>query len=151
MVTCPTVHDPSTTVGQLRAFFADEHVHAALLVEAGELLGVIERADLSADLCDEAQARTVARLDGRTVHPSEGVPGVLEAMKRSGRRRLAVVGDNGALLGILCLKASGRGFCSNVDVLSRTEPKRSQRPSGIGRALLGMTSSRRAGYRLVRP
>jgi CBS domain-containing protein len=119
MVTCPTVHDPSTTVGQLRAFFDDEHVHAALLVEAGELLGVIERADLSADLCDEAQARTVARLDGRTVDPSESVPDVLEAMKRSGRRRLAVVGDNGALLGILCLKASGRGFCSNVDVRAR--------------------------------
>jgi len=40
-------------------------------------------------------------------------------MQRTGRRRLAVVDGEGRLVGLLCLKASGSGFCSNEDVASR--------------------------------
>ena len=74
MVTCPTLHGPSTTVAELRTFFADERVHAALLVDADQLIGVIERADLTADINDYVQARTVARLEGRTIRTTETVP-----------------------------------------------------------------------------
>jgi CBS-domain-containing membrane protein len=128
MVTCPTVHDPATTAAQLRTFFTDEHVHAALVADADKLIGVVERADLT-DLDDDTQAGTIARLDGRTILPTESVPRVLQAMKRSGRRRLAVVGDDGALLGLLCLKASGRGFCSDADVLNRASDRTPGRPA----------------------
>jgi CBS domain-containing protein len=76
-----------------------------------------------ADVCDDTQARTIARLEGRTSHPTQRVSGVLEAMKRSHRRRLAVVDDNGGLLGLLCLKASGRGFCSDADVHARASDR----------------------------
>jgi hypothetical protein len=40
-------------------------------------------------------------------------------MRRAGRRRLAVTSEDGRLLGLLCLKASGRGFCSDEDVAAR--------------------------------
>lgn len=129
MVTCPTVHDPATTVAQLRTFFADEHVHAALLVDAGELIGVVERADLTADLGDDARALSIARLDGRAIPPTASVPDALDAMRRSEQRRLAVVDDDGALVGLLCLKASGRGFCSDTDVRNRA----GDRPGALAR------------------
>jgi predicted transcriptional regulator len=133
MVTCPTVHNPSTTVAQLRSFFEDKHVHAALLVDADALIGVVERTDLTDHLDDEAQVRTMARLDERTFLPIASVSEALKAMKRSRRRRLAVVGDDGALLGLLCLKASGRGFCSDADVRNRASDRPPDRPAALAR------------------
>jgi hypothetical protein len=41
------------------------------------------------------------------------------AMIASGQRRAAVVSPDGRLLGLLCLKASGTGFCSDQDVRAR--------------------------------
>lgn len=120
MVTSPTVHGSSVSVGRLRSFFSDSHVHAAVLVEAGVLVGVVERSDLAGRLRPSTPARTVATLDGRTIHPDAGADEMLDAMTRSGRRRLAVVGADGQLLGLLCLKASGHGFCSDADVGSRS-------------------------------
>ncbi len=38
-----------------------------------------------------------------------------------GRRRLAVVDERGALLGLLCLKRRLTGFCSDADVAARGE------------------------------
>lgn len=119
MVTCPTVHDPSTTAAELRTFFDDEHVHAALVVDADKLIGVVERADLESDFSGDTQVRMIARLEGRTIEPTASVPEALETMKRTERRRLAVVGSDGALLGLLCLKASRDGFCSDTDVRNR--------------------------------
>jgi CBS domain-containing protein len=119
MVTCPTTHGPSVTVGQLRAFFGDSQKHAAVLVDHSVLVGVVERRDLKTKLDDGAAARTIATLDGRTVDPSASADDALEAMRRNGRRRLAVVSGGGQLLGLLCLKASGLGFCSDADVASR--------------------------------
>jgi CBS-domain-containing membrane protein len=119
MVTCPTVHRASATVGQLREFFRDSHVHAAVLVEHGTLVGVVEPQDLTPKLGDEVPARRVAKLDGRTIRPGASADDALVAMTRDDRRRLAVVGRHGRLLGLLCLKASGYGFCSDADVASR--------------------------------
>jgi CBS domain-containing protein len=127
MATCPTTHGPSVTVGQLRAFFVDPHKHAAVLVDQRLLVGVVERRDLTPNLVDGAPARTIATLDGRTVHATASADDALEAMRRNGRRRLAVVGGGGQLLGLLCLKASGLGFCSDADVASRRCPSE---PSG---------------------
>jgi CBS domain-containing protein len=119
MVTCPAVHGASATVRDLRTFFRDDHVHAALLVDAGVLIGVVERRDLGTELSADMPARTFAKLDGRTVHADAGVRDTLDAMKRAKRRRVAVVGDDGRLLGLLCLKANGRGFCCDADVSDR--------------------------------
>jgi hypothetical protein len=51
---------------------------------------------------------------------------VHRAMIATGRRRAAVTSPDGRLLGLLCLKASRAGFCSDQDVraraLSKTDP-----------------------------
>jgi predicted transcriptional regulator len=119
MLTVPALHPASTTVGELRAFFADEHVHMALIVGDHDLLGTVERADLAMDLGDHAPVLEIASLDGRTIGPDVGVEDALETMRSAERRRLAVVGDDSGLVGLLCLKANGRGFCSDRDVSAR--------------------------------
>jgi predicted transcriptional regulator len=119
MLTCPRVHRPSTTVGQLRAFFSDDHVHMALLVEGQKLVGTIERADLTPRLSAEMLASTIARLEARTISADAALAEAFTAMARSGRRRLAVTNHDSTLLGLLCLKASGVGFCSDADVANR--------------------------------
>jgi CBS domain-containing protein len=122
MVTGPTVHRPSTTVGQLRKYFNDDHVHMALLVEGGRLVGAVAREDLAADAEEGAPALELGTLAWRTVATGLPLAKAEEAMRRSGCRRLAVVREDGALLGLLCLKASGRGFCSDADIANRHCP-----------------------------
>lgn len=39
-------------------------------------------------------------------------------------RRLAVIDDHGMLLGLLCLKRTGLGFCSDTDVQARADERR---------------------------
>lgn len=119
MVTRPAVHPPWTTIGELREYFEDDHVHAALLVYAGKLLGMVERGDLAAELDDRSPALEVAVLEGRTIAPDLPAAHALTAMRRSRRRRLAVTFADGELLGLLCLQANGRGFCSDDDVAAR--------------------------------
>lgn len=85
----------------------------------GGLIGVVERVDLRTDLSDPTPARTIAALHGRTIHPGAKADERLAAMRRNNQRRLAVMSDGGQLLGLLCLKASRLGFCSDPDVRSR--------------------------------
>jgi CBS domain-containing protein len=119
MVTRPAAHRPAATVGDLRAFFDDDHVHMALLVDNGTLVGVIERGDLATTTPDETSAREIAKLEGCTIRPDAALPDVRARMRRDGRRRLAVTTEESALVGLLCLKASGHGFCSDEDVAAR--------------------------------
>ena len=119
VVTHPAVHDCGTTVGELRALFLDDHIHMALLLDGQHLVSAVEREDLDVRLPDEAPATFVGTLVGRAVPRGEPAAAALASMRANGRRRLAVISEDGTLLGLLCLKASGRGFCSDQDVASR--------------------------------
>ena len=136
MITCPATHAPSATVAELRAFFRDDHVHMALLADQGKLIGAVERADLAPHLSADTAALSIMRLDGRTTNPDAPLPDVLASMRRNGRRRLAVTSRNHTLLGLLCLKASGTGFCSESDVESRRSQAPSE-PGGLVKTWLG--------------
>jgi CBS domain-containing protein len=116
MVTSPAVHGRRTTVAELRTFFRDDHVHMALLVEERKLVGTVERGDLRPQLSGDTLASSIAKLGGRTVGPDAVLSDVCAAMTRDARRRLAVTRDDSTLLGLLCLKASGDGFCSDTGV-----------------------------------
>ena len=83
-----------------------------------ELLTAAEEGDLARAVAG-ASLRSVATLAGRTVEASADAEHVREQMLASGHRRLAVV-DDGRLVGLLCLKRTGRGFCSDADVAART-------------------------------
>jgi hypothetical protein len=120
MLTTPTRHPLPATVREIREFFADEHVHAALIVNpSGYLTAVIERSDLAHGCADDAAAAQLGRLAGRVAPASANLMETRDAMMASGRRRTAVVDSSGRLLGLLCLKASQTGFCSDEDVRAR--------------------------------
>ena len=119
MLTDVKVHSARTTVREIRALFDDEHVHAAVIVEAGALLAVVDRADLdTAD--DGALALHLGRRSRRVIAPDADLARAKRLMLAGGRRRLAVVDRDGRLQGLLCLKRSRSGFCSDRDVRARS-------------------------------
>lgn len=117
MVRAPKTCGVGTTTGQAHAFFADDHVHALLVVDGPRLVAVVERADLAGPA--DAPVHGLGRLAGRTVGPAAPVGAVAARLRSEGRRRTAVVDDEGRLLGLLCFKRSGRGFCTDADVAAR--------------------------------
>jgi CBS domain-containing protein len=118
MLRRPKVLPATTTVDDARDALADDHVHALLLLDDGVLVAVAERADL-AGVAGDTPAAHVGRLAGRTVAPTADLTTTWAGMTAAGRRRIAVVDDRGRLVGLLCLKRSGRGFCSDADVAAR--------------------------------
>ena len=120
MLTTPVRHPLSATVAEIRDFFRDDHVHVALIVSpAGYLEAVVERDDITGCQAVDAVAAPLGRLAGRTVPGGVSVTEVRRAMTATGRRRAAVTSADGRLLGLLCLKASQAGFCSDQDVRAR--------------------------------
>lgn len=117
MIHRPKLCGADATVADARTMFADDHVHALVVVENGTLLAVVEREDLL-ELPQNMQIRVMG-LRGRTVAPHAALADVWEQMTASGRRRLAVIDEHHKLLGLLCLKRSGRGFCGDDDVEAR--------------------------------
>ena len=123
MLTEVKVHRATTTVREIRALFDNEHVHAAVIVEDGQLLAVVDRADLEA-AADDALALPLGGRRRRVIAPDTDLGLAKRRMLACGRRRLAVVGRDGQLQGLLCLKRSRAGFCSNRDVRARSaEPR----------------------------
>ena len=120
MLTTPARHPLSATVGEIQDFFRDDHVHAALIVSpAGYLEAVVERDDIAGCRALDAAAAPLGRLAGRTVPAGASLAEVRRTMTATGRRRAAVTSADGRLLGLLCLKASRAGFCSDRDVRAR--------------------------------
>jgi CBS domain-containing protein len=133
MLPTPVRHSLGATVREIREFFDDDHVHAALIVgPAGYLAAVVERADITCSQVAEAAAAPLGRLAGRTVPEDASLAEIQRAMTAAGRRRAAVISEDGRLLGLLCLKASRAGFCSEEDVRARAvdEPCRAVSRSG---------------------
>ncbi|MFP3581379.1 hypothetical protein SB659_17600 [Arthrobacter sp. SIMBA_036] len=134
MVTIPKTFPPSSTVGEVRSLFADDHVHMALVVGAhGELLTTIERADIPTEAPDATPAAHLGRLEGRTALECWSINQTTGWLNHQGRRRLAVVDAGGHLLGLLCLKRSGTGYCSDAGVLARQQELGEQRAGGSPR------------------
>ncbi len=120
MLRSPKRCGPRTTVAQARLFFADDHVHALLVVDGDRLISVVERGDLT-DLGPSAgplPVRSFGSTTGRVVDPALLLDEA-RVLLGSHRRRLAVV-DGGRLVGLLCLKRSRTGFCTDDDVRART-------------------------------
>lgn len=140
MVRSPRVLPADAVLRDVRAAFEDDHVHMVLLTAGDLLCGTLERGDLPDRAPDMQTALGFAQLADRTVSATASAEGVSEWLIARQKRRLAVVDDHGSLLGLLCLKASGTGFCSDADVASRTQEsvreasRASQRGSEAGRA-----------------
>ena len=124
MLRSPIVLAGSEPLDEVRRVFDSSHVHMVLLTRSGRvgeaLLGTLVRGDLppAADR-PAGTALTHARLEGRTVGAATPAEDARRAMNAAGDRRLAVVDSDGRLLGLLCLKRSGDGFCTDAGVASR--------------------------------
>jgi len=123
MIHFPKICGPATTVAQVRELFRDDHLHAVLVADAGELVSIVERPDISA-APPNAPARRSGRLRERTTGPDADLEATRRAMIARRRRRLAVIDDHGTLLGLLCLNRTGLGFCSDADVRARAGERR---------------------------
>ncbi|MDN5857956.1 MAG: CBS domain-containing protein [Pseudonocardia sp.] len=118
MIRFPKMYGEGTTVEQAREYLLDDHVHALLFVDDGLLVAVVEGADLAGAPAAEPVWR-FGRLADRMVGAGEDLATVTREMIRCGRRRLAVVDEDGRVAGLLCRKRSGRGFCSDESVAAR--------------------------------
>lgn len=119
----------SATVGELRRLFEDEHVHAALLVEDGVLISVIQRSDLNNLMAHDTPVSGLGQLSGRIIDGQKSLESAYRLMIAAGQRRLAVIDPLGRLLGLLCLRRSRTGFCADGDVRER-QRERLDRPEG---------------------
>ena len=120
MVTRPKICGPETTREAAQALFEDDHVQMALIVAAdGRLLTAIERSDLAEPAMAPALAREAGTLAGRTISHHRSLESAMAVLKRDQTRRLAVIDASGHLMGLLCLKRSGDGFCSDEGVCER--------------------------------
>ncbi len=119
MVRHPVVHPASLTVAEARLALDDPHRHLLLIVSGRRLLGTVARDDLLGADDDTAPALTSARLVGRLTLPHQPLAPLHDAMARAGERRRAVVDEHGLLLGLLCLKASASGFCTDAGIAAR--------------------------------
>lgn len=121
MLRSPIVLSASEPLDEVRRVFDSSHVHMVLLTASGRvgeaLLGTLVRDDVPP--AGPGTALTHARLDGRTVPVDLAAEDARRAMRAAGERRLAVVDPEGRLRGLLCLKRSGDGFCTDAEVASR--------------------------------
>jgi CBS-domain-containing membrane protein len=120
MVTIPTTHGPDTPLSEIRDCFEDDHFHMALIVGDDErLVTTIERSDLDERQAGATPAHQLGTLTDRTIGPGNSIEDATSRLASEQGRRLAVIDDAGRLLGLLCLKRDGTGYCSNDGVLAR--------------------------------
>ncbi|MGY1763235.1 HPP family protein [Geodermatophilus sp. SYSU D00779] len=124
MVSRPKTLPADASLAAVRAVLADDHVVMVLLTEDGVLRGTLLREDLPDTAPGAAAALPLSRLTGRTVAPAVPLADVHALLVRTGRRRLAVVDDEGRLLGLLCLKRRRTGYCTDAGVAERARSRR---------------------------
>lgn len=121
MITAPKTLPALSSVHEARVALADPHVHMVLLTHGKKLQGTLIRTDLPENACGDGPALPWSTVSGRTVAPHAPAARMRAVLVSSGLRRLAVVDTDRTLLGLLCLKRSRTGFCSDADVTSRAQ------------------------------
>ena len=119
MISNPKTLPADATVDDARGALADDRVHMVLLVDGETLCGTLMRPDLVLAPVGENPALAFAVLRGRTVRPETPLDRIQQLLHRHGMRRLAVIDADRTLRGLVCLKRSRSGFCSDTDVASR--------------------------------
>jgi CBS domain-containing protein len=119
MVRRPKSFPLDAAVREALAAFENPHVHMLLLTDGRTLNGTIIRSDLTPALSGAAPLVELARLAGRTASAEAPLTSVRERMIKQRQRRLAVIDPDRTLLGLLCLKRTLTGFCTDDGIEAR--------------------------------
>lgn len=122
MLRHPKTLQADATIDQARAALRNDHVHMVLLTDGPQLVGTLVRSDLTATNA-AGPASSWASLSERTVGPQDKSADVQQMLIERGLRRVAVVDETGALVGLMCLKRHQRAFCSDADVMARVDER----------------------------
>lgn len=134
MVRRPKTLPADATIADARSALENDHVHLLLLVsDEGALVGTVAREDLEDREGREGREgreelvpgdgplASIAVLEGRTVEASMPLERA-HAMMGTTWRRLAVVAE-GRLVGLLCLKRSRAGYCTDEGIEDRARER----------------------------
>lgn len=124
MISTPKLLPARASVDEARTAMNDDHVHMVLLTDGEKLRGTLVRTDLPPASLGHEPALRWAVLRERTVPPDTPAALVQALLIRRKMRRLAVVDADDTLLGLVCLKRSRSGFCSDTDVAARESANR---------------------------
>lgn len=125
MITQPKTHGTETTIDEIRAVFADNDVRIVLIVDDDErLVTTLERSDVPIGAEGSTRAAAAGTLADRTVRPDDTLAHATATLFRQRRRRLAVIDEDGRLVGLLCLKRDASAYCSDADVQERASARR---------------------------
>jgi CBS domain-containing protein len=110
MVKRPKTLPASATVAQARSLFENPRVLVALLEDGGRYAGEVARDDVPAGAGSDQPVGGYA-VTGETIGAEQPMSAAVEQMERLDQERLAVVGAEGELLGLLCLNRKHGHFC----------------------------------------
>lgn len=113
-VTDVMLRDPKTvpwdaTVKQVRGILSNPSVELLLLAEGKIFRGAI--ASIPEDAAPDSLAREFADPTPETISPTESAAVAFEVTARNPQRRVVVVGDDGILLGLVCVDRARTRFC----------------------------------------
>ena len=100
------------TVADVREILANQKVQMVLLADGPTFRGAVTELPDGARSTEAAVA--YADPNAETIAPSEPGDQVFERATASPHRRLIVLADDGALLGLVCLNSSRTGFCQTA-------------------------------------
>jgi Mg/Co/Ni transporter MgtE len=100
----------STTVGELRAYFAESTSHKLALIVDGERYVGAVAADALGDAADDVPAARIARREP-VVRPDARAADAEAAALADPSDRLPVVDTEGRLVGIVAINHARDGFC----------------------------------------
>jgi CBS domain-containing protein len=110
MLPNPKTLPGSATVAEVRGLFADHtSVQMVLLADGDTFRGAIT--ELPDDAADSAPALDHADHAPATLSPTASAADAFDAAKALPHRRVVVLGDDGALLGLVCLDETRTRFC----------------------------------------
>ena len=109
MLATPKTLPSRTTVADARLALANEHVQMLLFTDGVVFRGAVTDIPEHAD--PTVAALAYADLDAETIAPTESAETAFRLTSGNPHRRVIVLGEDGALLGLLCLNKTRTRFC----------------------------------------
>jgi hypothetical protein len=116
LVTAVMLRSPKTlpakaTVGQVQALLRSDGVQMVLLDDGAAFCGAIT--EIPDDVPPDAAAIAFADPDAESIAPSESAETAFEVTARNPHRRVVVLDERRALIGLVCLNEARIRFCGS--------------------------------------